>query len=138
MAWIFNVFPNDVEQIINKLCFEGTPSAKALKAFNISYGNNSTYSMNGISYKSYILVSACEESEYTHFTYLWFGDDSCPDCENGFDQSPRFARDDRGCGNCTILPLKCWLDERYYRLGRRFPNLRRHFYEGDSDLNEMD
>ena len=93
--------------MISDFRFEGTPSAKALKPFYISYGTNSTYSMNGIPYKSFIWVSArdWDSENYTHCTYLWFGDDSCPDCENGFETSPRFARDDRGCGNCSILPL---------------------------------
>ena len=84
------------------------------------------------------LVSACEESAYTHFTYLGFGDDSCPDCENGFETSAPYATDDRGCGSCTIRPLKCGLRSRYIKLGYSYNCIRRHFYERDSDFNEMD
>ena len=137
MAYRQKSFPKELLKKINDFRFDGTPSAKAMKAFDISYRSSSIIRENGTWLEaSYIECTACEESAYTHFTYLWFGDDSCPDCENGFETSAPFATDDRGCGSCTIRPLKCGLRSRYIKLGYNYNCIRRHFYEGDS--YEMD
>ena len=133
MAYLQKSFPKELLKKINDFRFDGTPSAKAMKAFNIYYVKDLITKET-----SYINCDACEESAYTHFTYLWFGDDSCPDCENGFETSAPYATDDRGCGSCTIRLLKCGLRSRYMKLGYSYNCIRRHFYEGDSDLNEMD
>ena len=139
MAYFQKDFPKELQKRINDFRFDGTPSAKAMKAFNISYRSSSIPLMNGIKLESsYINCTACEESEYTHVTYLWFGDDSCPDCENGFETSAPFATDDRGCGSCTIRPLKCGLRSRYMKLGYSYNCIRRHVYEGDSYEMKME
>ena len=90
MTWCRNsVVPKELQKRINDFRFDGTPSAKAMKAFDISYRTSSIICENGTWLEaSYIECTACEESAYTHFTYLWFGDDSCPDCENNFETSP--------------------------------------------------